>query len=62
MQDINPSKVPAITADQPVYMLLKQIQWKYPNMFGEDSFAIMMDWLHLEMAMLAVLGLMLHWI
>ena len=43
MQDINPSKVPAITADQPVYMLLKQIQWKYPNMFGEDSFAIMMD-------------------
>ena len=62
IQDINPSQVPVITADQTVYALLKQIQWKYPNMLGEDSFVIMMGGLHLEMAMLAVLGLMLYWI
>ena len=62
IQDINPSQVPVITADQTVYALLKQIQWKYPNMFGEDSFVIMMGGLHLEMTMLAVLGLMLYWI
>ena len=60
IQDINPSQVPMITADQPVYALLKQIQWKYPNTFGEDNFVIMMVRLHLEMAMLAVLGLILH--
>ena len=62
IQDINPSQVPVITADQTVYALLKQIQWKYPDMLGEDSFVIMMGGLHLEMAMLAVLGLMLYWI
>ena len=62
IQDINPSQVPVITADQTVYALLKQIQWKYPNMFGEDSFVIMIGGLHLEMTMLAVLGLMLYWI
>ena len=56
IQDINHSQVPVITADQPVYALLKQIQWKYPNTFGKDSFVIMMGGLHLEMAMLAVLG------
>ena len=62
IQDMNPSHVPVITTDQPVYALLKQIQWKYPNTFGEGNFVIMMGRLHLEMAMLAVLGLMLHWI
>ena len=62
IQDINPSQVLLITADQPVYALLKQIQWKYNNMFGKDSFITMMGGLHLEMAMLAVSGLMLHWI
>ena len=62
IQDMNPSHAPVITTDQPVYALLKQIQWKYPNTFGEGNFVIMMGRLHLEMAMLAVLGLMLHWI
>ena len=62
IRDINPSQDPVITADQAVYALLKQIQWKYTNTFGEDSFVIMMAGLHLEMVMLAVLGLMLDWI
>ena len=62
IQDINPSQVLVITADLSVYALLKQIQWKYSNTFGKDSFAITMGGLHLEIAMLAVLGLMLHWI
>ena len=61
-QDMNPSHVPVITTDQPVYALPKQIQWKYPNTFGEGNLVIMMSRLHLEMAMLTVLGLMLHWI
>ena len=60
IQDTNPSQVPVITADQPVYTLLKQIQWKYLNTFSEDSFVIIMGELHLEMNMLSFLGLMLH--
>ena len=62
IQDINPSQVLVITADLSVYTLLKQIQWKYSNTFGKDSFAITMGGLHLEIATVAVLGLMLHWI
>ena len=62
IQDINPSQVLVITADLSGYTLLKQIQWKYSNTFGKDSFAITMGGLHLEIATVAVLGLMLHWI
>ena len=55
---VNPGQIP-ITADQPVYALLKQIQWKLSNDFGEDAFIIMMGGLQIEMAMLHVLGLIL---
>ena len=55
---VNPGQIP-ITADQPVYALLKQIQWKLSNDFGEDAFIIMMGGLQIEMAMFHVLGLIL---
>ena len=32
---VNPGQIPIITADQPVYALLIQIQWKYSSDFGE---------------------------
>ena len=56
---VNTAQIPIITGDQPVYALLKQIQWKFSNDFGEDAFIIMMGGLHIEMAMLNVLGLIL---
>ena len=34
-QHLNPGQVPIMTADQPVYALGKQIQWVYPNKYGE---------------------------
>ena len=41
IQHINPNQITIIIGDQPVYALLRQIQWKYPNEFG-DNFLIMM--------------------
>ena len=56
---VNPGQILIITANQPVYALLKQIRWKFSNDFGEYAFIIMMGGFHIEMAMLHVLGLIL---
>ena len=56
---VNPGQIRRITVDQPVYTLLKQIQWKFSNDFGEDSFITMVGGVHIEMAMLHILGLIL---
>ena len=53
---INPSQCPMITADQPVYTLGKQIQWLYPDQYGEDKLVMMMGALHIEMAFLNAIG------
>ena len=45
-----------ITADQPVYTLGKQIQWLYPDQYGEDKLAMMMGALHVEMFFLNAIG------
>ena len=34
---VNPEKIPIITANQPVYALFKQIQWKFSKDFAEDG-------------------------
>ena len=56
---VNPGQIPVIIVDQLVYVLLKQIQWKFSNDFGVDALIIMMGGLHIEIAMLHVLGLIL---
>ena len=56
---VNPGQILLMTADQPAYALLKQIQWKFSKDFGEDALIIMMGELHIETAMLHVLGLIL---
>ena len=33
---INPNQTPVDTCDQPVYALTKQIQWRYPELFGNS--------------------------
>ena len=53
---INPNQCPVITADQPVYTLGKQIQWLYPDQYGEDKLVMMMGALHIEMAFLNAIG------
>ena len=53
---LNPGQIPVITADQPVYALGKQVQWQFPEFFGEDKFVFMMGGLHIEMAILSMIG------
>ena len=56
MHHVNPGQIAVITADQPVYAIGKQVQWLYPNVFGEDSIVMMMGSLHIEMCLMAVIG------
>ena len=38
---LNLGKVPVITADQPIYALAKQVQWQWPDEYGEDKYQVM---------------------
>ena len=54
VQYLNPGKIAVIAADQPLFPLANQIQWKWPATHGEDQFVIMFGGLHIEMAVLKV--------
>ena len=56
---LHANQVPVIFYDQPLYALAKQVQWHWPEMFGEAMFVIMMGGLHVEMAALRMIG---HWL
>lgn len=56
---LNPNQTPVIAMDQPLYALAKQIQWNNKNEFGEDKYMVMMGGLHIEMAILKMIG---HWL
>ena len=53
---INPNQKPIAEADQPIFATLKQIQWNFPDEYGESEFIIMMGGLHIEMCALSLLG------
>ena len=53
---VNPGQVPVLTVDQPLYAIVKKIQWTWPSIYGEDKFVVMMGGLHVEMALLKVIG------
>ena len=55
VQHLNPSQIPVVALDQPLFALAKQIQWTLPE-FDEDHFVIMLGGLHTEMAALKMLG------
>ena len=57
---LNPSQVPIIAADQPIYAVAKQVQWHWPEFYGEDKFVIMFGGLHIEMAALKSIGTLLR--
>ena len=48
IQFLNPGQTPVIGADQPLYALAKQIQWKFPAVLGEDKYVVLMGALHIE--------------
>ena len=57
---LNPGQVPVIAADQPIYAVAKQVQWHWPENYGEDKFIVMFGGLHIEMAALKSIGTLLQ--
>ena len=53
---LNPGQTPVIAADQPLFAIAKQIQWSWPDTYGEEKFIIMIGGLHIELAALRTLG------
>lgn len=53
---LNPGQVPVITVDQPLFALVKMVQWKWPTSHGEQAFVAMMGGLHVEMALWSAVG------
>ena len=53
---INPNQTPVDTCDQPVYVLTKQTQWRYPELFGNSKYFSSFRGLHIEKALLIVHG------
>jgi len=56
VEHLNAEQTPVLTFDQPLYALAKQIQWKWPEKYGEDKFVVMFGGLHIEMAALKTIG------
>ena len=53
---LNPGQTPVIAFDQPLFALAKQVQWNYPERFGEDKMVIMFGGLHIEMCAFKTIG------
>ena len=57
MPYLNPQQIPITTFDQPLFVLAKLIQWKWPEVYGESiHVTVMMGGLHIEMALWNTLG------
>ena len=53
---LNPGQIPVIAFDAPLFALAKLVQWKWPDMHGEDKCVAMMGGLHIEMALWSSVG------
>jgi len=56
----NPGQIPVLAMDQPLYALAKQIQWKWPQQYGEQSYVIMFGGLHMETTLWTMMGKLLE--
>ena len=56
IQHLHPGQIPVITMDQPLFCIAKQIQWAWPDSFGEHKFVVIMGGLHIEMNVMKLLG------
>ena len=53
---LNPGQIPVITFDQPLFTLAKYVQWKWPDLYGEKVYVVMMGGLHIEKALWNTVG------
>ena len=44
----NPGQTAVITFDGPLYILAKKLQWKYPELVGEDKLLVFPGTMHIE--------------
>ena len=45
-----PGQTPVMACDQPLFVLARQIQWEWSDIYGEYKFVVMFGGLHIEMA------------
>ena len=53
---LNYGQIPVVAMDQQLYAVAKQIQWNFPEKYGERQFVILFGGLHIEMAFLKAIG------
>ena len=53
---LNPGQIPVAALDQPLYDIAKNVQWKWPNEFGEDHFVVVLGGLYIDMAFMSMIG------
>ena len=46
---LNPEQVPVLACDQPIYAIVKKIQWNFPTVYGERKLVIMCGGFHTEL-------------
>ena len=54
VQHINPGQTHVITFDQALFAIAKEIQWKWPEKYGEDKCVILFGGLHIELVALKI--------
>ena len=57
---VHPGQAPVVAMDQPLFTIAKNIQWKWPSVYGESKFVIMFGRLHIELAALKTAGNLLE--
>ena len=53
---LNPGQICVLGADQPLYAIIKLIQWQFPDTLGEDKLVVTMGALHIEDKMHLMIG------
>ena len=56
VKHLNPSQIPIVAFDQPLFALAKQIQWSVGGAYDESHVVVMLGGLHIEMAAFKALG------
>ena len=57
---LNPGQTCVLGADQPLYAIVKLIQWQFPDTLGEDKLVVIMGALHIEDNMHLTIGKLQH--
>ena len=55
-----PGQTTVLGADQPLYAIIKLIQWQFPDTLGEDKLVVIMGALHIENKMHLMIGKLQH--